>query len=98
MTNTTFTAQSQSKPDISDELENILADLEVARTFREALDNFLDELRLWMLPDGVSPCKALLPVVFHAQTMLVEMGVRVDSADQRTLDVLRAYGKDRTGA
>lgn len=100
MTVTTIAAVEAKPFDITNELDNALADLEVAGTFLEASDNFLDELRRWMAPDGCGPNPALLQVVHHAQTLLAELDIRMKSADQRVHDALRGFNglvRDRMG-
>lgn len=95
MTNTPMLADSQSKPTISvsNEIENALCDMEVARTFRAAADNFLDEMgKTWLGPNGICPNALLLSVVHHAQTMLSELGVRADNAEKRMETALREFG------
>ena len=75
-----------------DELEMAAADLEVASVFKEAADNFLDELRIWLAPDGDCPNAALLGEVHKAQTMLLELDGRIHSARSRVQNAMEIGG------
>ncbi|MGR4893325.1 hypothetical protein ACIPPQ_20055 [Sphingopyxis sp. LARHCG72] len=65
------------------ELEMAAADLEVAGVFKEAAENFLEELRTWLAPDGDCPNAPLHREVIKAQTMLIEIDSRLFNAKER---------------
>lgn len=91
MTTINTLAASTKPADVRDLLDNSLADLEVAKTFLEACDNFVDEIRIWSLPDGGSPSPAVLQQAFHAQTMLAELEIRMTNAVSRIAPALDGY-------
>lgn len=65
------------------ELEMALADLEVARTFKDAADNFLEEVQKWLRPEGFAPNAPLLADMHKAETLLNEAVHRIDKAEKR---------------
>ena len=74
------------------ELELALGDLELARTFKEAADNFLEFVQRIVRPDGFTPSPAALADLHKAETMLAEMECKIASAEKRIEQVLKKLG------
>lgn len=79
-----------------DLFQNSLDDIRIARTFMDAADNYLDQIRRWVRPDGVAPNRSLCKVADNAQTLLYEAGdkfgavySRVDAALGQALQIWR---------
>ncbi|MFC3786703.1 exonuclease VII small subunit [Sphingopyxis italica] len=72
------------------ELEMALADLEVARTFKDAADLFLEGAQSVVRPDGDAPNKVLLWDLHKAETLLSEMICRIERAEKRIEQVMKA--------
>lgn len=66
-----------------DLIDNALADLEVARIFLDATENYHDELNAWLNPKGYAPNRALHAEVHKAQTMAREADDRLSLAEGR---------------
>jgi hypothetical protein len=79
--------ENRSVPEASfvdpDLIDNSLGELQVARVFMAAADNFLDEIRLWVRRDGFAPNAALCEQVDHAVTLLSEADDKIGHADDR---------------
>lgn len=66
-----------------DLIDSALADLEVARIFLDATDNYHDELNAWLNPKGYTPNRALHEEVSKAQTITREADDRLSLAEGR---------------
>lgn len=58
----------------TDLFQNSLDGIRIARTFIDAADNYLEQIRCWVRPDGVAPNRSLCKVADNAQTLLYEAG------------------------
>lgn len=66
-----------------DLIDNALADIEIARVFFDAVDNYHDELNAWLCPKGVAPNRALHDEVHKSQTLAREGDDRLSLAEGR---------------
>lgn len=74
---------ADQKHNLAGELEMALADLEVARTFNDAVDRFLGGMQDCVRTDGFALNRPLLEELFKAETLLNEMVYRVEGAEKR---------------
>lgn len=66
-----------------DLIDNALADIEIARIFLDAADNYHDELIAWFNPKGCMPNRAMLDEVNKAQVISREADDRLVVAEGR---------------
>lgn len=71
------------------DLEMALCDLEVARTFKDAADNFLEEVQKWLRPEGFAPNRPLLAEMHKAETLLNEAVCRIEKAEKRIAQAIK---------
>lgn len=66
-----------------DLIDNTIADLEIARTFLDAADKYLDELNDWLGPKGFTPNRALHAEVNKGSLLMFEADTRIGRAEDR---------------
>lgn len=78
----------KANPALDDEVEMALGDLEVALTFKDAADRFLEDAQSVVRPHAIAPNKALLGDLHKAEILLSEMVYRIESAEKRLNQVI----------